>query len=148
MYKNSEKMNATSMNSNSPKSATWLAILLLICILILYKRCAAQSVQVDKDVLNYLFNQNAKTFYLERDVKMCDSIVYYQQSIVKSKDSLILNRNEAFRISQYENDLCNIDLNLHIKECKKANRKVKFFKLTTVAAIVIGAISCTYLLFH
>ena len=141
-------MSATNMNLNSPKLTTLLMILVLMLTLILCKKCVAQTVPVDKEVLNYLFSQNAKAFYLEKDVKLCDSIVDHQQSIVKSKDSLISNRNEAIRISQFENDLCNIDLNLHIKECKKANRKVKFFKLTTITSIVIGAISSTYLLFH
>ena len=141
-------MSATNMNLNSPKLTTWLMILVLIFTLILCKVSAAQSVPVNKEVLNYLLERNAKAVYLEKDLKLTDSIIVAQKEIITHKDSLLINRNEALRISQNENEMCNAELKSSQSENKKANRKVKFFKFTTVSVAILSIAQYVKSLLH
>lgn len=119
----------------------------MLLLLIASKKCAAQ-IPVDKDVLNYLFQQSAKAYYLDKDIKLCDSTIYYQQSIVKLKDSIILGQSHGILIEKSHNEMCNIELITANAENKKANRKVKFFKFTSISVAILGLTTTVYALFH
>jgi hypothetical protein len=140
-------MNATYTNSNSPRFNFLILIAVMLLLLTVSKKCAAQ-IPVDKDVLNYLFSQSAKAYYLDKDITLCDSINAYQKEILTSKDSIIIGQSERLTIEKSKNEICNLELITANAENKKANRKVKFFKFTTVAACIGGFTSTLYLLFR
>jgi hypothetical protein len=81
-------------------------------------------------------------------LKLKDSVIVAQKSIIVEKDSLISNRNEAIGIHKYENDVCNIELKSSQKENKKLSKKVTFFKFTTISVAIIGISSTIYAIFH
>lgn len=121
--------------------------MLLLIFLTALKKCAAQTI-IDDDVLKYLLGRSAKAYYMEKDIKLCDSTLYYQQSIVALKDSIILGQSESFRMSQFENELCNVELKSSQNEKKKLHKKISFFKFTTISTAIIGSISTLYFLIH
>lgn len=119
----------------------------MLLLLIVSKKCAAQ-IPVDKDVLNYLFSQSAKAYYLDKDVKLCDSINAYQKEILTSKDSIIMGQSELINIRNSQNAICDLQLITANAENKKLSKKVSLFKFSTISVTILGSITTLYALFH
>lgn len=119
----------------------------MLLLLTASKKCAAQ-VPVDKDVLNYLFSQSAKAYYLDKDVRLCDSINAYQKEILTSKDSIIIGQSERIAICVSKNEITNLELKSSQSENKKLSKKVTLFKFSTIAVCVAGFTSTLYFLFR
>ena len=141
-------MNATNSFRNNPNITTLLMIAVLLLCLILSKKCAAQTVPVDKDVLKYLFNESANAFYLRSDIKLCDSINSVQSDIIDTKDSLLSNANSKAELKDSQIAICemqNKDLNAQLDVQTK---EVKKFKILTWVVSIIGSISTAYFIVH
>jgi hypothetical protein len=119
----------------------------MLLLLTVSKKCAAQ-IPVDKDVLNYLFSQSAKAYYLDKDVKLCDSINAYQKETLTSKDSIIIGQSERLTIEKSKNEICDLQLITANAENKKLSKKVTLFKFSTISACIGGFTSSLYLLFR
>lgn len=132
-------MSATYTNSNSPRFNFLLATVATFMLLIAFGKCAAQ-IPVDKDVLNYLFSQSAKAYYLDKDIKLCDSINAYQKEILTSKDSIILGQSELINIRNSQNAICDMQLKSSQSENKKLSKKVSIFKFTTISVGIVSIV--------
>src|SRR5574343_391644 len=122
-------MSATYTNSNSPRFNFLILIAVMLMLLTVSKKCAAQ-VPVDREVLNYLFSQSAKAYYLDKDVKLCDSINSYQKDILTSKDSIIMGQSERIAICDSRNEITNLELKSSQNENKSLSKKLSLFKFT------------------
>lgn len=109
----------------------------MLLLLTASKKCAAQ-IPVDKDVLNYLFSQSAKAYYLDKDVKWCDSVSTYQSGIILEKDSIILGQSEKLSIRISQNEICDLELKSSQSENKKLTKQVKILKPTGISLAVIA----------
>ncbi len=99
------------------------------------KKCAAQ-IPVDKDVLNYLFQQSAKAYYLEKDLKLIDSVIVAQKEVITYKDSVLRGQSESYAICETQKEICNFQLITANAENKKLSNKVTLFKITTLVTII------------
>lgn len=123
-------------------------IALILLSLILSKSCAAQTVPVDKEVLKYLFNESARAYYLDKDLKLTDSIIVAQNEIIDIKDSLLFDVNSKVNIKNSQIAICDKGLISANAENKKLSKKVTLFKVTTISVAIIGTISTIYTLFR
>jgi hypothetical protein len=83
-----------------------------------------------------LFKESATAYYLKKDYKLTDSIIVAQKGVITYKDSLILSHKELIRISQNENEVCNMQLKNEINTNKTLTKKVGLFKFTTITGAI------------
>lgn len=138
-------MNAAYTNGSFPNLKALIAIVLILIFSIALKKCAAQTI-VDDGVLRYLLGESQKSSYLQKDIKLADSTILEQSSIILYKDSIISNQKESFLILRSENEICTFELNSASAENKRLSKKVTFFKFTTYLVGAIGTIFSTYLI--
>ena len=115
--------------------------------MILSKSCAAQVI-VDEGVLKYLFSQSAKAYHLDKEIKLCDSVNYYQNQTLSYKDSIISNQGESIDIRNSQIEILDIELSTANAENKKLTHKATFFKFTAILVGILGSISTTYFIIY
>lgn len=116
--------------------------------LILSRKCAAQTIPVDKEVLQYLFKESANAFYLRSDIVLCDSINEAQEQVITYKDSVIANCNERTSIKESQIAICELQ-NKELESTKgQLTKEVKKLKFISILTAIIGSISTGYFIFH
>jgi len=100
----------------------------------------SSHVITSKRVLKYLYQESVRAKYLDKAMSINDSIILNQIDIINTKDSVIINRNEAL-------DVCNEKVELHeivekrlSEQLKKRERQSKLFQLTTIVGVITSAI--------
>jgi hypothetical protein len=104
-------------------------------------QCDTNSVCTKKSVLKYLYVQNEKAHYLEKDTFNLGQILSTKDKQLILKDSLITNRNEALNIANntatlYKNQLEYTEKTL-TKEVKKYQLFASIGILTTILALFL-----------
>ena len=141
-------MNTTNTFRNNPNITTLLLIALILLSLTLSRKCAAQTVPVDKEVLKYLFKESSNAFYLRSDIKLCDSTIVVQDNIISTKDSLIGTCETKSFVKDVQISICEMEVNGLELQKKTLTKEVKKFKLLTYIVTIIGSISTAYFIIH
>lgn len=116
--------------------------------LTLSKKCVAQTVPVDKEVLKYLFNESANAFYLRSDIVLCDSINSVQSDIIDTKDSIISNISESSRIKDSQIAICDMQNKEVSAQLEVQVKEVKKFKFIAILTAILGSITTGYFIIN
>lgn len=115
---------------------------------IVLNKCVAQTVPTDKEVLNYLFKESAKAYYLQKDTANLSKEIAFKDQQLVHKDSLISNRNKALTLCENQSELIQSQLLLSEKQKKALTKKVNLFKFTSISIAIIGTITTFLALFR
>ena len=141
-------MNTTNTFRNNPNLTTLLLIAVILLSLTLSRKCAAQTVPVDKEVLKYLFKESSNAFYLRSEIKLTDSIIVAQDEIINSQDTLISICEAKSLVKDSQFAICEMEVNGLELQKKTLTKEVKKFKLLTYIVTIIGSISTAYFIIH
>lgn len=111
--------------------------------------CKAQdSINTPKIVLEYLYKQDIKAQYLEKDTVNLKEIIASKDSIIDVCSSQIENRQKAIDIQNEQIGIQNVQIDLLSSENKKECRKVVLWKGLTLLTGIVGSVSTVYFILH
>jgi hypothetical protein len=107
--------------------------------------CKAQdSISTPKIVLEYLYKQDIKAQYLEKDTASLKEIIVSKDSIIDVCNSQIANRQKAIDIQNEQIGLQQVQIDVLSSEAKKERKKVILWKGITLITGLVGSISTVY----
>lgn len=119
----------------------------LFTLMILSKTILAQDsthIRTSKEVLKYLYQESVRAKYLDKALKINDSIIINQMDMIRTKDSMILNRAEALNQCELDKEIEQIKIQDLEEDIKDLSFKSRLFKFTTILTAGVGTISSIY----
>ena len=107
--------------------------------------CKAQdSINTPKIVLEYLYKQDIKAQYLEKDTANLKEIIAQKDSVIDVCNSQIENRQKAIDIQNEQIGIQNVQIDLLSSENKKERKRVVLWKGLTLLTGLLGSVSTFY----